>query len=189
MILIGFSGPAGCGKDTAADALGRHYPSFERAAFADPIKAGICEMFKLSPAVFESRENKETIVPSIGRTPRDLTKIIGQCVREEVGETAWIGVMAYHRWKLSHTALKILAITDVRFENEAEWVRAMGGTIIHVVRTGVKWNSYGHESERGIQVRDEDLILHNRGTVEEFERKAVEMFANVQQITPWGLTA
>lgn len=182
MILIGFSGPAGCGKDTAAMALARHYVSYDTMAFADTLKQGICEMFFLDRDVFDSRESKESTIPGINKSPRELAQIIGtDCIRKMIGEDTWIHIMARRYAVFCQSGLKRLAITDVRFENEAEWIRSNGGSIIHIIRTGVYWDEYGHASERGIEKRDKDLILTNTGSVEEFEQKTLDLVAFIEE--------
>lgn len=188
MILIGFSGPAGCGKDTAAMALARHHISYDSMAFAETLKKGICEMFFLERDVFDSRESKEATIPGIEKSPRELAQIIGtDCIRKMIGEDTWIHIMARRYAVFCKTGLKRMAITDVRFENEAEWVRSNGGSIIHIVRTGVNWDPEGHPSEHGIEIRDDDLILTNTGSVEEFEQKTLDLVAVIEE-SVHGLT-
>ena len=194
MILIGFSGPAGCGKDTAEDALSRHFVNYGTIAdslarhlnygtmaFAYTLKSGICEMFYLNRNIFNSRESKEAPIPGINKSPRELAQIIGtDCIRKMIGENTWVHIMARRYADFCETGLQRLAITDVRFENEAEWIRSMGGTIIHIVRPGVSWNPDGHESEHGIEIKDDDMILTNNGSLAEFEQKTLELFATIE---------
>ena len=175
MILIGFSGPAGSGKDTAANTL-VHHLGFNTTAFADPLKWGICEMFCLDRDVFKSRETKEAKIPGLNLSPRELAKIIGtDCVREMIGENTWIHVMAKRYQDFCASELTRLAITDIRFENEAAWIRKSGGAVIHVVRSGVSWDKTAHASEHGIAIRPDDCILTNTGSLEEFEAKAIAL--------------
>lgn len=175
MILIGFSGPAGSGKDTAANTL-VHHLGFDTMAFADPLKHGICEMFYLDDDIFESRESKEAVIPGLGHSPRSLAKIIGtDCGRNMISENIWVHVMTERYKDYCASELTRLAITDIRFENEATWIRKAGGTVIHVIRSGVAWDKTAHASEHGIQIRPEDCILTNTGSLEEFEAKAIAL--------------
>lgn len=175
MILIGLSGPAGSGKDTAADALVRHM-GFEKLAFADTLKRGICEMFYLGHEIFDTREAKESKIPGMNHSPRDLAKIIGtDCVRAMIGENIWVHVMAKRYQDFCAAGFTRIVISDVRFDNEAEWIRRAGGTVVHIVRPSVSWEKTGHESERGIAVEPDDRRLHNQGSVGEFGRITLAM--------------
>ena len=83
MIIIGFSGPANSGKDTAAACIARtefRDDGCDRAfvtAFAEPLKLGIIEMFNLEGDAFIDRKTKERTIPEIGKSPRELAQIIG----------------------------------------------------------------------------------------------------------------
>ena len=98
-----------------------------------------------------------------------------------IGEDTWVHIMARRYVDFCETGWKSLAITDVRFENEAEWIRSTGGTIIHIVRRDVTWNPDGHESERGIEINDADMILTNTGSLAEFEQKTLDLFATIEE--------
>lgn len=175
MILIGFSGPAGSGKDTAAQALVRH-AGFETMAFADTLKLGISEMFHFDYSLFESRETKEKKVPGLNHSPRELAQIIGtECARKMIGENTWIHIMARRYQEFCEREHTRLAITDVRFENEADWIRHSGGVVVHLVRHGVPWKKDGHESERGIEMHYEDCLIKNMDGVEELESKTLTL--------------
>jgi hypothetical protein len=61
-----------------------------------------------------------------------------------------------------------LAITDVRFENEAAYIRQAGGTVIHISRAGGRIAESAHVSERGVAFVEGDQKIANDGTLEEF---------------------
>lgn len=180
MILIGLSGPAGCGKDTAAAAMLACDNSLFWTAFANSLKAGICTMFGLPTNIFSNRETKEKIIPEIGKSPRQLAQIIGtECVRKMISEDAWLFVMKQFIEAAAKAGIDKLIITDVRFENEARFIREQGGTIIHIVRRDVTWNHEGHESERGIEIMPDDHMLTNNSTLDEFKWAAVTIYHNI----------
>jgi hypothetical protein len=58
-------------------------------------------------------------------------------------------------------------ITDVRFENEAEWLRSLPGAklIYLTVPNLVKDDRYNHESELGISRADTDVVICNDKTL------------------------
>lgn len=64
----------------------------------------------------------------------------------------------------------IIIIKDIRFENEAEYIRKIGGAIWHIVRDNAEPVNQ-HSSEQGISVQHSDTIIHNNGTLEEYKAK------------------
>jgi dephospho-CoA kinase len=75
MILIGITGRARCGKDTAADYLSANI-GFKKYSFAKPIKDAVKDMFGLT----EDHVNgylKEVVLPDICHSPRFLMQTLG----------------------------------------------------------------------------------------------------------------
>ena len=67
-LLIGLSGKAGSGKDTAAEYLMAMH-GFRQVAFADPLRAVVSAVFGVPPADFRDREAKEARLadlPAVG---------------------------------------------------------------------------------------------------------------------------
>ena len=61
-----------------------------------------------------------------------------------------------------------MIIKDVRFENEANFLRNHGGTIWHIKRDKAL-KVISHASEMGIKVKSEDIVIHNNGSLEDLE--------------------
>jgi hypothetical protein len=62
----------------------------------------------------------------------------------------------------------IVVIKDIRFENEAAFLRKRGGVIWHIVRDSkIEVNS--HSSEAGIVVQPADITIGNNGTLYELQ--------------------
>jgi hypothetical protein len=69
-----------------------------------------------------------------------------------------------------------IVITDVRFSNEADWIRSHGGVVIFLEsKTRGIHEHTGHSSENGLSAEDVDLIMENDGTIEAFHEKLEEM--------------
>lgn len=68
----------------------------------------------------------------------------------------------------THGKNDIVIIKDVRFENEANFLRNHGGIIWHIKRDKAL-KVISHASEMGIKVKREDIIIHNNGSLEELE--------------------
>ena len=76
MFLIGFTGRAGSGKDTAGQVLVRQL-GFKRYAFADPIKKALNAMFGWHMGMWENRDWKEGDLPGMCYSPRLLAQTMG----------------------------------------------------------------------------------------------------------------
>jgi len=63
--------------------------------------------------------------------------------------------------------------SDVRFENEAEFIRNRGGVIIRIVRPNLQADE--HESESGQNKIDADYTIVNDGTVEDLHNTILRL--------------
>ncbi len=61
---------------------------------------------------------------------------------------------------------EVIIIKDIRFENEAAFLRSHNGQIWHVVRDDAQ-KVNAHSSELGIAVSDKDVVIENNGTLEQ----------------------
>jgi hypothetical protein len=60
----------------------------------------------------------------------------------------------------------IIIIKDIRFENEADFLRRHNGTIWHIIRNDAQ-KVNAHPSELGIEAREQDVVINNNGTLEQ----------------------
>ncbi|WP_199266873.1 deoxynucleotide monophosphate kinase family protein [Pseudomonas viridiflava] len=65
------------------------------------------------------------------------------------------------------TGKDIIIIKDIRFENEAHFIRTTEGEIWHIVRDNVE-SVKAHSSEAGIQIKQGDVVIPNNGTLEDY---------------------
>jgi hypothetical protein len=163
MTLIGLTGPAGAGKDTVAAFLVRDY-DFVTMSFASPIKDALVSMFGLDRDAFTGTA-KEAPIDWIGKSPRQLMQTLGtEWGRHLVREDLWLR-HAQRRLQYYQQISGRVVITDVRFENEAAWLRSRGGRVWHIARTD-RAGVNPHTSEAGVQFNAEagdDLIDNNHG--------------------------
>lgn len=59
-----------------------------------------------------------------------------------------------------------IIIKDIRFENEASFLRSHGGIIWHVIRKNAQKVNL-HSSEAGVKAMDNDIIIDNNGSLEQ----------------------
>jgi hypothetical protein len=167
--LIGITGRARSGKDTVANFVIAAVGGY-RYSFADPIRAMLMPLgIDMSDPYWQAR--KEDVIPVLGVSPRRMMQTLGtEWGRNLISPDLWV-VLA-HQCLLRNGPGMV--IPDVRFENEAAWVRKHGGRIIHVVRPNVA-PVEAHASEDGIEVLPEDAQLSNSGTLEELQLSVREL--------------
>lgn len=178
--LIGLAGKAWAGKDTVADYLWEKEGAI-KIAFADALRSAATSIFGLGPVNFIDRELKETVVDYWGMTPRRMLQLLGtEATKPVFGDNIWL-----KRWFLSYSAVQDtdhVVVPDVRFDVEADAIRNLGGTIIHLVRpgTGLSGAASEHSSEAGIELRNGDMYLSNSGSVEELHHKVDELWETIK---------
>ncbi len=158
---IGLCGAAGSGKNSVAACLAERH-GFAEMAFADPLYAAAAAITGLTVEQLQDRSRKEKALGWISCSPRRLLQTLGtDWGRNMIHPEIW--VMA--TMQRADVAAGDICITDVRFPNEAEAIKARGGLVWRVVRPCVgvlSGEAAAHESERGIPDKYIDReILNN----------------------------
>ena len=157
-MLIGLSGKAGSGKDTAGKFLCDRYKCLHYY-FAKPLKEGAKIMFALTD---EQIKNKEQVIEPWGMSPRKLYQRLGTEVGRGIDVNIWVkNAEMFVRQNAGFTVV----ITDVRFSNEAFWIHNRGGVVINIVREQNDIKENKHSSENGLKPDDIDLTIYNNGTI------------------------
>ena len=123
-------------------------------------------------------------------TPRLLLQYLGtECGREIIHPNIWVNALfadykpstkIYEQYKqIEHNYLPNWIITDVRFPNEADAIKALGGKLIRLTRTtNVSEEIAMHPSETALDNYDKfDFIIDNKGSEE-------ELYTILREITP-----
>ena len=147
---IGLIGLAGSGKDTAADALMfTHY----RCSFASRLKS-------IARTLGWNGEKDER--------GRAFLQDLGMAVRR-FDEDTWVRLL---REEIS-PPIQQLVFTDVRFQNEADFVRSIGGIVVRIVRPGII--AQNHESELKQSEVPADIEIVNDGSVADLHNKIKQL--------------
>jgi hypothetical protein len=164
MMLVGVTGPAASGKDTVADYLHDQY-GFERVSFAAPIYRALSAMLRVPEADLRDRAKKERDLDIIGRSPRELLQTLGtEWGRDTVRNDFWLLLALREIERHRRAGAPGVVITDVRFGNEANFVRGQGGQVWHIQRPGTP-AVRAHSSEIGVAVLGCDRGLLNDGPI------------------------
>jgi hypothetical protein len=175
---IGLSGWARAGKDTAADHLVADY-GYTKMSFADPMREALIRLnplihigghvAHLAPIVEKTGwEDLKTISSDI----RPLLQRFGTEVgREMFGENFWVDAAID---RIPDGGKVVFA--DVRFPNEADAIRELGGFVIRVERDGFG-PANDHISEHALDNYDFDGRLFNNGTIEDLNKLVDVIFS------------
>ena len=172
-MIIGLTGYAQSGKDTVAKILVDQY-GYTRIAFADKIRDFLYETNPMydsiagEPLFVKARVDRDGWEKA-KQSPqiRRLLQNSGVAARKVFGDGFWV-----------HEAMKTMledprpdmnyVITDVRFLNEADMIRANNGQIWRIKRIGVDAVN-AHVSESQMDDYPVDQIFTNNSSIEDLE--------------------
>ena len=163
--IIGLTGRAGAGKSTVAAYL-EHEWAMHQIAFAEPIQSMLCQLFSMAgiDGAWTADRTLKELPTTLGWSYRHLAQSLGtEWARHQLADDFWLRV-AGARIDAPLMQAEHVVISDVRFPNEAEWVRARGGVIVQVLREGLP-SVRQHESERHADSITPDTELLNFGSL------------------------
>lgn len=176
-MLIGLHGQAQSGKDTVYERMVHLFPfeRVERISFADRLYASAAAAIGTTPDVLRRYKTvpEARLVLHLPAC-HDMVHLDGISVREYLqlyGTEAHRGVFGDAFWveaaNVHNPADHIVAVTDVRFPNEAEHIRGLGGHIVAIHGPEADAPGIpGHASEAGLT--DVDYILLNTERGDDF---------------------
>lgn len=189
--LIGLTGPAGAGKTTAAEHIAET-TGMHRLSFADPLKDMAAAFLGTSRTNFEQvylhdRLTKEVPINGLGVSPRQILQTLGtEWGRNSLDPNIWVRLAQLRIGDLEDQATQGgdtftgAIFDDVRFENEAAFIRAHGGVIIHIYHRQAN-KVRPHASEAGIQVDKHDYGIWNTGTLPAFRDDIAALVEMIQR--------
>jgi len=180
MKLIGLLGKKRSGKDTVADFLKEKY-QYKKMAFADKLKSICREMFGFTDQQLYT-DDKEKIDDYWNISPRHALQFIGtDLIRSymdklipHIKNNFWVKVLEKEYLDtVKNFPEKYIVISDVRFENEVDFIHKYGGTVIKLERES-EYDDV-HISEKGIDdITNYDILIHNNSTLDALYEKIVD---------------
>lgn len=169
-LVIGFCGKKRSGKDLAAAVVQVIEPSFRVFAFGDALKRECAEMLNIH--VDDIEKDKELYRPFL--------QWYGTDFKRRTNSNYWIDELS--RTLDANSSVNI-AISDVRFENEIEWVRQIGGSVIYIDRDYQEDENSRHASEQVDSIANLcDQRIVNSGTPE-FISEVAEAYHRLSGLT------
>jgi hypothetical protein len=174
--LIALTGVARSGKSTIAKELAKY--GYTRSKFSQTLKNMLLQIPGVTEEMTEGKL-KELPQSILGdRTPRDVMQTLGtEWGRDLVSNKIWLDA-----WQRSVAHLKYVVVEDLRFPNEADLVKSLGGEIWSVTREG--YTPDGHSSETEMSKIYPDVIIKNDSNKESLHA----MLKGIVQDTPEAWT-
>ena len=178
-MIIGISGKAGSGKDTAAkmlevlyanpdisyeDFANKRYKNFadiQIVHFADSLKETAQVLFRIGEWETNTQEGKKTTINWIGKTVRELLQGIGQGLRDAIDPNLWVKILFANTEDWSN-----YIIADVRYPNEVKAIKERNGILLRIDRKGA--GAGNHSSETALDdYKEWDVHIENNGSIED----------------------
>jgi len=182
--VVGLVGLKNSGKDTLFRIIQQWYPHALRLAFGDPLKEEVYDSLSCEgpftdkllevcrqidfdvrpfwPTKGVSYEAKLNWIDANKASLRPLLQYWGTEVRRVEDPNYWVRKLDE---KVRASDGDLIVITDVRFQNETEYIRAgCGGIIVKVVRTDIQPEEDPHVSERFAREVGPNVVVTNPGT-------------------------
>lgn len=190
MNIIGIAGPAGAGKDTARAVLAESF-NVTGMAFADPMRAMLGTLLDechIGEEWMTARELKEQPLPGLGFSYREAAQLLGTEWGRALtpGGDLWLRVAALRVLDVLDVRGHdhVFCFSDVRFDNEAQWIKDHGGVVWRIERTGLQ-SVRAHASENGVSDDLIDATLVNSDGLMDFQ--GLVMDHALSQLGEWGL--
>jgi hypothetical protein len=175
--VIGLAGKMGVGKDTVAAML--RMRGYKRLGFADCLRHEVAQAIKernppaglhpeFAAMIRKGRfTEREVYAKPTGDTMRTLLQYWGTEFRRANDPLYWIDKMAI-------CAYDNYVISDLRFANEADWVREQGGKVWLITGRMEGWarSNDPHESEQINLVAD--IVIDNNASMYELAGRVVD---------------
>lgn len=159
-LYIGLVGGMGSGKDTVFKLIKKHYNEAVRVAFGDAVKEEVSVATGVSVAQIEAEKERF----------RTLLQAWATEFRRHDDPDYWVRIGIK---KATEVNARTVIFTDVRFLNEAEAIRNLGGILFGISRKNAP--SHNHASETELHSIKCHYQIENNGTLSELEAVVVQL--------------
>lgn len=179
-MVIGIIGYLKSGKDTVADFVTSKTLdsyNFRKYSFAGPLKEATKVLFGWDDDMVHDQSKKEIVDPAWGISPRQALQVLGTDIMREwfpnkfplfrttVGSNFW--VMKFKKLVGENPDTNYI-IPDVRFPNECQAIKDLGGIIVRVHRDSAIPKYIPHPSENVELLQPMvDINIENNGSIDE----------------------
>jgi len=167
--VIGIVGIKNSGKTMIGNYISNEY-RYRSIAFATPLKKICSSLFNKPYEDFEHTINKEHVYDDLNVSPRQLMQVFGtELLRTELFNNLpglnvdYNNIWIHYAKNEMKEYKENIVITDVRFDDECQFIKDEGGYLMYVNRfDGIEHHLDSHESERAHFLRSKcDVIIDN----------------------------
>lgn len=172
--LIALSSVATAGKDTFHSLLTTHLSNrvVTRMAFADRLKTELDPLFKaFGGSAFTTDPVQKALIRPV--------LVSHGCSMRVINPRHWIDAIAPDV-QAALARNETVVVTDVRFQNEANWIKSLGGNVIYIERIKPDGSVVGPANEE--EARNDPYLRANADVFLSWEtRPAAELWGYVEK--------
>jgi hypothetical protein len=184
--LVAFWSPAPqSGKSTAAKLFAGRAGTgawFTQRSFAAPVRRLAYDLAlhfgedaQIAYSTIIEGIDKEVPMPVLGKSAVDWLICVGTKLgREFVGPDVWVSRMEC-LIEADTVDGEGVVIDDVRFPNERDMIRRMGGVLIGIRRPGATVSEARRAAEGLLTFDDMDAVIDNDGSIEQFRERVLRV--------------
>lgn len=174
-MIIGLSGYARSGKDTVAELLCLNY-EYRRVAFADPIREAILVLNPKLDSITHVSHRVEDYGWEVTKQDPEVRRLL-QVMGTEVGRKMFGNDVWINKALSGLSQEDRVVISDVRFPNEAEAIKKLGGMVWRINRSNASAVN-GHPSEHAMDTYMFDHVIYNHNSLDDL---ADEVFMSARK--------
>jgi len=192
--LLGIGGYPEAGKDTVADYLVNSL-GWAKVNMSTPLLAQLRTLnpivdfkrkhwysLRRSPVHFSDLTDQVGYVKAKENAEyRRLMKVYGTDVGREIDENLWVNIARETIEQLRLEGNKVV-ITGMRFPNELQMIRELGGTLLWVDRPSLDISKHQHSSDESVHEPDFDGTVVNDSSLARLYIRSVEFLENVSNL-------
>lgn len=167
MKIIGLTGKMGAGKSTVLELL-------------KEVEQQDVRLVKLAAPLYDMQEMIYKRISPVYTRPdgftkdRKLLQFLGtDWARNSISPTLWMDLWKAEVLRYKHIPNVLIVADDVRFDNEGEVIKSLGGMVISVqsdkTHERIDTSLGNHSSENGIDGKYIDAIILNNGTIQDLK--------------------
>ncbi len=183
---MGITGYATAGKDAFAKSLalrgnfhvmGMSDALLDMAQVLNPIlQYEDGQLFEFNEVVWALGYTEAKKIPSVRQF---LQRLGTEAVRDIIGNDSWTRA-AERKFVPLLAEGKNVAITGIRFPNEAAMIKMYAGTVVKILRNGTE-PSNGHSSDTELDNLPVDVVIFNNGTLDDLGIEASKFLRNLEK--------
>lgn len=169
-MILSCNGKIGSGKSTFSEMIKKLDKRFEEKSFAFKLKQIVALITGTNIEENLSQEGKKTVIPEFGKSLGEIQQIIGtEVMRNNFDSDVWVKSL-FMDYKPERD---FWIISDVRFINEVNYIKNMGGIVIRLEGDPSKTREnsnrdLNHISETELDSYDGfDFVFKNEGSIED----------------------